>query len=296
MTYDAMRVFMRVALIKRALFDIYVETCDAQHATRKNLLSNIHFSEIMADTAHAFDVVARLYAKLDDWREVHTAQMQMPVDDATLDVATVVAFVSRISTQVDIEALAHGGFPGTGSVGACQWARTPTTGRLDERTWERDIADSVESDADDRFEPPSRTGDVDADDDDDDPYDRFEPPSHTGDVDADDDYDDDDYPYNNLAAGMSDTDAFDVFMGWNMASHHQHGTHERNDFACGDLSPALRDACHHELTNQEYQLLFGLYPPPTPGYKIDIFGNPIIQPQTDDDDSPDYNVPGAPLP
>ncbi|MCE2850681.1 MAG: hypothetical protein ACK5C8_13155 [Roseiflexaceae bacterium] len=281
MTYDAMRVLMRVALIKRALFDIYVETCDAQHATRKNLLSNIHFSEIMTDTAHAYDVVARLYAKLDDWREVHMTQMHMPSSDATLDMATIAAFVSRISTQVDIEALAHGGFPGTGNVGDCQWACTPQAGRLDERTWELDAAvasDGNESDADERVEPPSQDDYLDVD------------------LDADDDSDDYDYPYYNSAAGMSDADAFDVFMGWNISSHHQHGTHERNDFACGDLSPALRDACHHELTNQEYQLLFGLQPPPPPGYKIDIFGNPIIEPQTSDDDSPDYNVPGAPLP
>ncbi|MFM7678835.1 MAG: hypothetical protein ACKO83_08295, partial [Roseiflexaceae bacterium] len=109
------------------------------------------------------------------------------------------------------------------------------------------------------------------------------------------DCDDDDYPYYNSAAGVSDADAFDVFLGWNISSDHQHAVPERNDFACGDLSPALRDACHHELTNHEYQLLFGLRLPPIAGNKIDIFGNPISPPPPSDDDSPDYNVPGAPL-
>ncbi|MFM7678503.1 MAG: hypothetical protein ACKO83_06605, partial [Roseiflexaceae bacterium] len=170
MTYDAMRVLLRVALIKRALFDIYVETANAQQATRKNLLSNIHFSEIMADTAHAYDVVTRLYAKLDEWRAVHMTQMLMPAADAPLDLATIVAFVSRISSQVDLDALVHGGFPGTGNVGDCQWARTPYAGLLDECTWELDAAaesDSSESDDDEYIDLRSRDSDVDADNDDD---------------------------------------------------------------------------------------------------------------------------------
>jgi len=275
MTYDAMRVLLRVALIKRALFDIYVETCRAQHVTRKNLLSNIHFSEIMADTAHAYDVVGRLYTRLDEWRGVHSAQLQIPPADAPLDLVTIAGFVSRISTQVDSDAAVFGSFPGTGSVGDCEWARTPKSGHLDERPWLDDVAsDERESNSDECFDPPSED-DLDTDIDDNDSA-------------------DDDYPYHDSSLGVSDADAFDVFMGWNMASHHQHDAHERDDFACGDLSPALRDACHHELTTQEYQLLFGLLLPPTPRYKIDIFGNPIIPPQTGDEDSPDYNIPGEP--
>ena len=272
MTYDAMRVLLRVALMKRALFDIHIETSRAQQATRKNLQSNIHFSQIMADTAHAYDVVARLYTKLEEWRAQHTPQLQMPASDTALDMATIAAFISRISTQVDIETLAHGAFPGVGKAGDCTWVG-PHPGMHSDIS---QLDAPLESD----------DGASAADDDDDLPVGN-----------DDDDYDDDDdYPYRTHSTELSETDAYDVFLGWTMSSHQQQGNHPRDDFACGDLAPSWSDASHTELTSQEYQLLFGLIPPATPRYKINIFGEPIIPPPADDDDdSPDYNVPGAPL-
>ena len=278
MAYDAMRGLLQTALMKRALLDMYVAVGTAQHADRRNLASNIQFQQIQQDVAHAYAVVASLYANIHAWRMQHADRLIVPPASA-VTLTQMEGFIARIAAAVDDDADMLVDFPGQGKTG-CVWTH------LGARTGFDAIDQSAELPADLGMD----SGDAD---------------DVAAEIDAllADLEDDADYLYEpDRATPMTIHDATECTLGWQLESTYDRQP-ERDDFACQDMTWPPRDVEGPHLTDAEYRHLFGLTPILAGPY--DIFGNSIDlpdaqrdrtaappPPDTDDDDSPDYNVPG----
>ncbi len=274
MAYDAMRGLLQAALMKRALLEMYVAACRAQQADRKNLASNIQFQQIMQDTAHAYAVVNSLYANIHAWRTHHADQLVLPPESG-MSLAQMEAFIARITEAVDDDADMLIDFPGQGKVGDCAWVTPGGRVGVDAQYGEYDV--------------PTTMGMHDAGDEDDDTDASLDVMS-----------DDDDYHFDSdRVSFVTPADANDCYVSWQLAAtHNRH--HERDDYACQDMTWPPHDVAGPHMTDAEYRHLFGLTAVLEGPY--DIFGNSIApgsdrynaygrQP-LDDDDSPDYNIPG----
>lgn len=276
MSYDAMRVLLRLAMMKRALLDIYLETMADMPPEQQRRGQRTHRTHIMSGTSQAYAVVMQLYDYVDEWRRAHAEHITMPAPSAPLDVEVLAAFIDKISASADLDAYSLGDFPETIS---------PRHPILPKRLM------------------------ADIDDDDMDTYDDGD----AFDVD-DDDYvpellfaDEHSATPEDHAATMNDDapdqtdftshDAYDVYLGWVIESTHRDGLPNRSDFACADMQWHQPDKTLPQLSDSECKSLFGLrVVPPTPGMPritYDIFGNIIDAPtpSADTDDDPDYNIP-----
>lgn len=274
MAYDAMRGMLQTVLMKRALLEMYVAACKAQQADRKNLASNIQFQQIMQDTAHAYAVVNSLSANIRAWRTHHADQLVLPPASG-VSLAQMEAFIARIAEAVDDDVDMLIDFPGQGKAGECAWVTPGGRAGIDAQYGEHDLptALGIGDEADDI----EGSADVLGVDDDDDDY-HF---------DAD------------RVSFVTPADANDCYVSWQLAAtHHRH--HEHDDYACQDMTWPPHDVAGPHMTDAEYRHLFGLTAILEGPY--DIFGNSIAPGRDgynaygfqlpDDDDSPDYNIPG----
>lgn len=299
MPYDAMRVLLRAAMMKRQLMDIYLETIQAQSTSRLSRSQQRAYQRIRTDVSHAYVVVSQLYANVERWRAMHAHEMVVPTAAASLGLDKVTNFIENIASKADHDAYAITDFPERNTTHRCRWSmglHSPNTGDADDDI--SDLPNLFAMEDDDSYEPDQLFADeADASCADDDADALF------ADDDVNDD-DDDDYPYFPDAgatdgAAIMPSDGYDVYFGWGMASHHRDGMPDRLDFACADMGWHQPDPALPSLTDHECRKLFGVYVvPPQPKKKAiyDIFGNIIGWLPVDDDsdaDDPDYNVPGS---
>lgn len=304
MPYDAMRVSLRVAMMKRQLMDIYLETIAARAHTRRSLRLQRDYQRILTDTSHAYVVMTQLYAHLTHWRTMHADEMLMPRAAASLGIPAITRFVDSIADKADLDAYSIGDFPERNTTHLCRWANgLHAPAPIDDDEDNDDYTpDALFGDEDD-YTPDPLFGDED----------NYTPDAlfgDEGDVDGlaalsrdhPDDDEDADYPVRSDASSATQpseimpSDAYDAYFGWGLAAHHHHDMPLRCDFACADMEWHQPDSTLPTINDVDCRRLFGVYmlpPQPTKRVIYDIFGNVIGWQSVRNEDDPDYNVPGS---